>query len=83
MGYPKLPINLIMVPEQYHEKVFKQILGGCSAIVSSLGSLRNSLGDAHGKRKKLYQPSERPAQLGVNLTGSMCLFFLYAGGRTC
>lgn len=74
--YKMVANKLNMAPEQHHEKVFKQILGGCSAIVNGLGSLRNSLGDAHGKGKKLYKPSERHAELAVNLAGSMCLFLL-------
>lgn len=63
-------------PEQHNEKLFKQILGGCSGIISGLGSLRNSYGDAHGKGKVVYQPSERHAELAVNLSGTLCLFLM-------
>ena len=41
--------ELNLMAEQHTEKVFKQILGGCSAIVNGLGSLRNKLGDAYGQ----------------------------------
>ncbi|MET7040555.1 abortive infection family protein [Clostridium botulinum] len=63
-------------PNEYNEKLFKQILGGCSAIVSGLGNLRNDLGDAHGKGKTTYRPADRHAELAVNLSGTMCLFLV-------
>jgi Abortive infection C-terminus len=69
--------ELNLSPEQHDIKVFKQILGGCSAIVNGLGNLRNKHGDAHGKGKeKYYKPSKRHAELAVNLSGSMCLFLI-------
>lgn len=61
---------------QHNEEVFKQILGGCSAIVSGLGTLRNRLGDAHGQGKMPVKPSARHAELAVNLSGSMALFLI-------
>lgn len=62
--------------DDHSEKLFKQILGGCSQVISGLGSLRNDLGDAHGKGKKVYRSSKRHAELAVNLAGTMCLFLL-------
>lgn len=50
--YKLVAEELNLTPEQHEEKVFKQILGSCSGLVSGLGSLRNSLGDAHGKGAK-------------------------------
>jgi len=49
--YKKTAKELNLSPSQHTEEVFKQILGGCSGIVNGLGSLRNKLGDAHGKGK--------------------------------
>jgi hypothetical protein len=66
--------ELGLAPEQHQEPVFKQILGGCSGIVSGLGSLRNKLGDAHGKGAKRVRPTARHAKLAMNLAGSMALF---------
>ena len=43
--------ELRLSPSQHTKEVFKQILGGCSAIVNGLGTLRNRLGDAHGQGK--------------------------------
>ncbi len=68
--------ELNLAPEQYNEQIFKQILGGCSAIVNGLGTLRNKLGDAHGKGKSPVKPSPRHAELAVNLAGSMALFLI-------
>lgn len=62
--------------DQHHEGIFKQILGGCSGVVSGLGLLRNKFGDAHGSGKRKIQPKERHAELAVNLAGSMALFLV-------
>lgn len=74
--YKKTAKELNLSPSQHEEDVFKQILGGCSGIVNGLGSLRNSLGDAHGKGRKDIKPAPRHAELAVNLSGSMALFLL-------
>jgi len=74
--YKLVATELQLSPEQHSEKLFKQILGSCTGIVSGLGSLRNDMGDAHGKGKTPYQPAERHAELAVNLAGTMCLFIL-------
>jgi|SRR5699024_6244213 len=68
--------ELNMAPEQHNERVFKQILGGCSGVVNGLGALRNSLGDAHGQGRRSVKPQARHAQLAVNLAGSMSLFLI-------
>lgn len=75
--YKMVAKELNLSPEQHDLKIFKQILGGCSAIVSGLGTLRNKMGDAHGSGKVLYsKPLSRHAELAVNLSGSMCLFLI-------
>ncbi|MGD9107891.1 MAG: abortive infection family protein [Gammaproteobacteria bacterium] len=56
---------------QHIEKIFKSILGGCSAIVGGLGNVRNELGDAHHRKIK---PLRRHAELAVNMAGSMAKF---------
>lgn len=68
--------ELNMAPEQHGEQIFKQILGGCSGIVNGLGSLRNKLGDAHGKGRGGIKPQARHAELAVNLAGTMALFLI-------
>lgn len=68
--------ELNLAPEQHGEKIFKQILGGCSGIVNGLGSLRNKLGDAHGQGVVNIKPKNRHAELAVNLAGTMALFLI-------
>ena len=74
--YKLVAKELNLSPDQHTEPLFKQILGGCSAIVNGLGSLRNKLGDAHGTGINHVRPSSRHARLAVNLAGSMALFLV-------
>jgi hypothetical protein len=68
--------TLNLAPSQHTEQVFKQILGGCTAIVEGLGSLRNRLSDAHGKGKIGKKPASRHAELAVNLSGALATYLL-------
>lgn len=74
--YKQVSTALNLSSDQHSEAVFKQILGGCSAVVNGLGVLRNRLGDAHGKNRAAVKPSPRHAELAVNLAGSMALFLI-------
>lgn len=67
---------LNIAPSQHTEQVFKQILGGCTAVVEGLGTLRNRLSDAHGKGKVGAKPAARHAELAVNLSGTLAMFLL-------
>ena len=67
---------LNLAPSQHSEQVFKQILGGCTAVVEGLGAVRNRLGDAHGKGRVAAKPAPRHAELAVNLAGSMAAFLV-------
>lgn len=75
--------ELNMSPDQHTEKIFKQILGGCSGVVNGLGALRNKHGDAHGAGPAGVKPKVRHAELAVNLAGTMSLFLVqtYEAGR--
>ncbi|MBU0701914.1 abortive infection family protein [bacterium] len=74
--YKLIANELNLSPNQHTEDVFKQILGGCSAVINGLGTLRNRLGDAHGKGKLPVRPVARHAELAVNLSGAMSLFLV-------
>lgn len=74
--YKLTAAELSLSPSQHTEDVFKQILGGCSAVVNGLGTLRNRLGDAHGKGKSPVKPAPRHAELAVNLSGALSLFLI-------
>lgn len=72
----KVATLLNIAPSQHTEPIFKQILGGATAVVEGLGALRNKIGDAHGQGKKPIRPSSRHAQLAVNLSGAMATFIV-------
>lgn len=76
-GLYKLAANTLnWAPSQHSEQVFKQILGGCTAVVEGLGALRNRLSDAHGQGKKPVKPAARHAELAVNLAGAVAMFLI-------
>lgn len=67
---------LNLAPSQHTEEVFKQILGGCTAVIEGLGTLRNRLSDAHGRGKMGIKPAPRHAELSVNLSGTLASYLL-------
>jgi hypothetical protein len=77
---PKLYIltanQLNLAPQNHQEEIFKQILGGCQSVINGLGSLRNKVGDAHGKGLRHVKPHERHAKLAVNLAGTLSSFLI-------
>jgi hypothetical protein len=68
--------ELNLAPDQHTQDNFKRILGGIASIVNELGTLRNRLGDAHGRGKGMVRPATRHAELAVNLAGSIALFLI-------
>lgn len=68
--------QLRLAPSQHSEQIFKQILGGCQAVVAGLGAVRNRLSDAHGRGKKPVRPAPRHAELAVNLAGTVAVFLV-------
>jgi hypothetical protein len=74
--YKQTAEHLNLAPSQHTEAVFKQILGGCTAVVEGLGALRNRLSDSHGKGKSGVKPAPRHAELAVNLAGALAVYLL-------
>lgn len=74
--YKSAAQTLNIAPSQHSEAIFKQILGGCTAVVEGLGALRNRLSDAHGQGKKPVRPAPRHAELAVNLAGAVAMFLV-------
>jgi hypothetical protein len=74
--YKTAASQLNLAPSQHTETIFKQILGGCTAVVEGLGALRNKLSDSHGKGPKGAKPDTRHAELAVNLAGTMATFLI-------
>jgi hypothetical protein len=66
--------KLNLAPHNHQEEIFRQILGSCQSVVSGLGSLRNKVGDAHGKGVQHIKPHERHAKLAVNLCRNIGFF---------
>lgn len=63
-------------PNDRSDTSLKSIAGSCQTIVSELGSVRNAIGDAHGKGLGEARAAARHAELAVNLSGSISLFLL-------
>jgi hypothetical protein len=74
--YGAVAKQLNLAPSSHTEQIFKQILGGCYSVVEGLAALRNKHSDAHGKSKSTAKPSERHAELAVNLAGAMSVFLI-------
>lgn len=74
--YRKAAENLNLAPSQHTKQLFKQILGGCQAVVEGLGALRNQFSDAHGKGRTGVNPDPRHAELAVNLAGTVATFLI-------
>jgi hypothetical protein len=74
--YAAVANNLNLAPSQHTEETFRAILGNCQQVVERLGTLRNKIGDAHGKGGKPVKPSARHAHLAVNLAGTMATFLV-------
>jgi len=68
--------SLNIAPSQHTEPIFKQILGGCTAVVEGLGALRNRMSDAHGTGMRPVKPAPRHAELAVNLAGAVALYLV-------
>jgi AbiJ N-terminal domain 3/Abortive infection C-terminus len=74
--YRRLAKLLKLAPDDHTEEIFKQILGNCQSIVTSIGAIRNKLGDAHSQGPKRARPLPRHAELTVNLAGGMATFLI-------
>lgn len=72
--------SLKLAPDQHSAEAFRMVLGGCFSVVEGLGTLRNKLGNAHGKGPEQARPQVRPkprhAELAVNLAGAMAMFLV-------
>ncbi len=74
--YQLVADSLTLSPSQHTEQVFRQILGGCQAVVEGLGAMMNQHSDAQGVGKAGVRPAARHAELAVDLAGTMATFLL-------
>ena len=74
--YKKVALVLDLSPSKDSIQVFKKLLSGCYSIIDGLASLRNSLGDAHGKSADYIEPTVTHADFAINLAGSISTFLI-------
>jgi hypothetical protein len=67
---------LNLAPDQHSEEAIKAILGGAMTVVNGIGTLRNRLGDSHGRGGKPVRPAARHASLAVNMAGALATFLV-------
>jgi len=70
--------RLRLDPNQHADESLKQLLRGCGTAIDGLASVRNKLGDAHGKGVDDPGPARLHAELAVNLAGTMATFLIAA-----
>ena len=58
------------------QDAFRRAFGGCTSIVESLGTIRNRMGDAHGRGVYAVRVEPRYARLAVNLSVAMATFLV-------
>lgn len=68
--------TLQLAPDPKTETVFQSVLSGCTDVVVGIGSIRNKLGDAHGKGRSSVKPDARHAELAVNVAGAVATFLV-------
>jgi hypothetical protein len=68
--------SLQIAPTATTEDSFRRIFGGCTSIVESLGTIRNRMGDAHGRGVGAVRVEPRYARLAVDLAGAMATFLV-------
>lgn len=68
--------TLNLHPSQHVGHILKRTLGGIVATVEGIGSLRNVLGDAHGRGAQGETPESRHAELAVTLSGAISTFLI-------
>jgi len=74
--YNNVAEELKLSPSQHSEEIFSRILGSTQQVVEGLGAVRNRHSDAHGNSDATGRPSERHAELAVNLAGSTASFLV-------
>jgi hypothetical protein len=67
---------LSLAPSKQTEHILRRVTGACSTIVDGIGSMRNALGDSHGKGRTDVKPEPRHAELAVNLAGALAIFLV-------
>lgn len=73
--------SLTLAPRQQTDRCLRQVLGNCQSIVNALASIRNELGDAHGKAAEDYIADPAHAEFTVNIAHAITIFILCQAAR--
>lgn len=68
--------SLNLAPSQHTLGPLRRVLGGCASVVQGLGTVRNRVGDAHGRGGRPIKPKPRHAALAVDFSGAMATFLV-------
>lgn len=68
---------LSMTPREQTDDAIRRLLGNCQSIVSGIASVRNDIGDAHGKHDGEQVASSIEAEFAVNLASSVATYMLH------
>ncbi len=74
--YRKVISGLDLGPSKDLSREFEKLFGATQSIIISLGTIRNELGDAHGKGIDWEDPLTVHAELALNFSGSMSMFLM-------
>ncbi len=74
--YDKTVATLEIAPTADTAQSFTNILEGCRLVVVGIGTMRNKIGDAHGKGTLGGIPAWRHADFAVNLAGTTATYLL-------
>lgn len=67
---------LNLAPGQQTERELRRIFGGITVVIEGIGSIRNLLGDAHGRGIGSEHAYVHHAKLAVNLAGTLATFLI-------
>ena len=72
--YKAVAAELEISPDVKTAPIFATLFTACAEVIKGIGSLRNSLSDAHGRGPFGTMPDWRHAELAVNLSGAMATY---------
>jgi len=65
-----------LAPNRQTDQLLRRLFGNCQSIINAIASVRNELGDAHGKSGASPTTDKLHAELTVNLAGSLATFLM-------
>jgi hypothetical protein len=68
--------HLGLDPASVEDEDIKRILGGLSSVVDGVGCFRTHAGSAHGRGRRVYQPTGRHARLAIHAAHTLATFVL-------